>query len=99
MPRRAAPRPNVPTLRHAKGPRHVRTPRATDGTCPRTDGTYPRTDGTCPRTDGTCPRTDGTCPRRAQASIDRTVLLTTHFLDEAENLADNIAIMAEGRLR
>mmetsp|Transcript_12011 Transcript_12011/g.38478 ORF Transcript_12011/g.38478 Transcript_12011/m.38478 type:complete len:162 (+) Transcript_12011:2213-2698(+) len=29
----------------------------------------------------------------------RTVVLTTHFLDEAEMLADRIAIMAEGRLR
>ena len=29
----------------------------------------------------------------------RTLVLTTHFLDEAEMLADRIAIMAEGRLR
>ena len=29
----------------------------------------------------------------------RTIVLTTHFLDEAEILSDRIAIMAEGRLR
>eukprot|EP00842_Homolaphlyctis_polyrhiza_P002119 jgi/Hompol1/2908/HPOL_006223-RA len=29
----------------------------------------------------------------------RTILLTTHFLDEAEALSDQIAIMAEGKLR
>jgi ABC-type multidrug transport system ATPase subunit len=29
----------------------------------------------------------------------RTIVLTTHFLDEAELLSDKIAIMAEGRLR
>ena len=28
----------------------------------------------------------------------RTIVLTTHFLDEAEILSDRIAIMAEGRL-
>eukprot|EP00966_Prymnesium_polylepis_P145776 3367469-Prymnesium_polylepis.1 len=28
----------------------------------------------------------------------RTIVLTTHFLDEAELLSDRIAIMAEGRL-
>jgi len=30
---------------------------------------------------------------------ERTVVLTTHFLDEAEILSDRIAIMAAGRLR
>ena len=29
----------------------------------------------------------------------RTLVLTTHFLDEAEILSDRIAIMAEGALR
>ena len=29
----------------------------------------------------------------------RTVVLTTHFLDEAELLSDRIAIMAEGAVR
>ena len=29
----------------------------------------------------------------------RTIVLTTHFLDEAEILSDRIAIMAEGKLR
>ena len=29
---------------------------------------------------------------------DRTLVLTTHHLDEAEVLADRIAIMASGRL-
>jgi ATP-binding cassette, subfamily A (ABC1), member 3 len=30
---------------------------------------------------------------------DRTIILTTHFMDEADILGDRIAIMAEGRLR
>lgn len=34
-----------------------------------------------------------------RAKRDRVVLLTTHALDEAERLADRIAIMADGRLR
>lgn len=29
----------------------------------------------------------------------RTILLTTHFMDEADFLGDRIAIMTEGRLR
>ncbi len=29
----------------------------------------------------------------------RTILLTTHFMDEADLLGDRIAIMAEGQLR
>lgn len=29
---------------------------------------------------------------------DRIILLTTHFMDEADYLADRIAIMAGGRL-
>lgn len=29
---------------------------------------------------------------------DRTIVLTTHFLDEAEVLADRIGIMAKGKL-
>ena len=29
----------------------------------------------------------------------RAMLLTTHFMDEADLLSDSIAIMAEGRLR
>jgi ABC-type multidrug transport system ATPase subunit len=29
----------------------------------------------------------------------RTILLTTHFMDEADLLSDRIAILAEGKLR
>ncbi len=31
-------------------------------------------------------------------SLDKTVLLTTHYLDEAEHLADRVAVIASGRL-
>uniref|UniRef100_A0A182WCA7 ABC transporter domain-containing protein n=1 Tax=Anopheles minimus TaxID=112268 RepID=A0A182WCA7_9DIPT len=31
--------------------------------------------------------------------VDRTVILSTHFMDEADVLGDRIAIMAEGKLR
>ena len=31
--------------------------------------------------------------------VGRTIVLTTHFMDEADLLGDRIAIMAEGRLR
>lgn len=30
---------------------------------------------------------------------DRTILLTTHFMDEADLLGDRIAIMADGKLQ
>ena len=30
---------------------------------------------------------------------NRTILLTTHFMDEADLLGDRIAIMADGRLK
>ena len=32
------------------------------------------------------------------ASQQRTVLLTTHYLDEAEHLADRVAVLADGRI-
>ena len=32
------------------------------------------------------------------ASEDRTILLTTHYLDEAEHLADRVAVLAKGRI-
>ena len=35
----------------------------------------------------------------AAAKRGRALLLTTHFMDEADLLADSIAIMAEGRLQ
>ena len=31
-------------------------------------------------------------------SLGKTVFLTTHYMDEAENLADRIAVLAEGRI-
>ena len=34
-----------------------------------------------------------------EARADRVVLLTTHYMDEADALADRIGIMARGRLR
>jgi len=30
---------------------------------------------------------------------DRIILLTTHFMDEADNLGDRIAIMSQGQLK
>jgi ABC-2 type transport system ATP-binding protein len=35
---------------------------------------------------------------RNLTSLGRTVVLTTHYMDEAENLADRIAVMAGGRI-
>lgn len=34
-----------------------------------------------------------------QQKSDRTILLTTHFMDEADLLGDRIAIMANGELQ
>ena len=34
-----------------------------------------------------------------QHKSDRTILLTTHFMDEADLLGDRIAIMAKGELQ
>ena len=31
-------------------------------------------------------------------SLGKTVVLTTHYMDEAENLADRVAIMVDGRI-
>lgn len=33
-----------------------------------------------------------------QVRKDKTIVLTTHYLEEAENLADQVAVMAQGRL-
>ncbi len=32
------------------------------------------------------------------ASLGKTVLLTTHYMDEAQNLADQVAVIADGRI-
>ena len=34
-----------------------------------------------------------------QFKADRTILLTTHFMDEADLLGDRIAIMSNGELK
>ena len=36
---------------------------------------------------------------RALRSLGKTILLTTHYLDEAEQLADRVAVLREGRCR
>ena len=35
---------------------------------------------------------------RSLASLGKTIFLTTHFMDEAQALADRLAIMADGRI-
>jgi ABC-2 type transport system ATP-binding protein len=35
---------------------------------------------------------------RSLRSLGKTVLLTTHYLDEAEQLADRVAVLREGRI-
>src|SRR4029079_15068059 len=35
---------------------------------------------------------------RSLRSLGKTVLLTTHYLDEAEQLSDRVAVMREGRI-
>jgi ABC-2 type transport system ATP-binding protein len=35
---------------------------------------------------------------RSLRSLGKTILLTTHYLDEAEQLADRVAVMREGRI-
>jgi ABC-2 type transport system ATP-binding protein len=35
---------------------------------------------------------------RSLRSLGKTVLLTTHYLDEAEQLADRVAVMREGQI-
>src|SRR5919201_1360142 len=35
---------------------------------------------------------------RSLGSLGKTILLTTHYLDEAENLADRVAVLREGRI-
>jgi ABC-2 type transport system ATP-binding protein len=31
-------------------------------------------------------------------SLGKTILLTTHYMDEAQNLADRVAVLAQGRI-
>jgi ABC-2 type transport system ATP-binding protein len=35
---------------------------------------------------------------RSLRALGKTILLTTHYLDEAENLADRVAVLREGRI-
>jgi ABC-2 type transport system ATP-binding protein len=35
---------------------------------------------------------------RSLRSLGKTILLTTHYLDEAENLSDHVAVLREGRI-
>ena len=35
---------------------------------------------------------------RSLRSLGKTVLLTTHYLDEAEQLADRVAVLREGQI-
>ena len=35
---------------------------------------------------------------RSLRSLGKTILLTTHYLDEAESLADRVAVLREGRI-
>ena len=35
---------------------------------------------------------------RGLRSLGKTILLTTHYLDEAESLADRVAVLREGRI-
>ena len=35
---------------------------------------------------------------RSLRSLGKTILLTTHYLDEAEQLSDRVAVLAEGRI-
>src|SRR5207253_5400379 len=35
---------------------------------------------------------------RSLRSLGKTILLTTHYLDEAEQLADRVAVLREGRI-
>ena len=36
---------------------------------------------------------------RSLRALGKTILLTTHYLDEAEQLADRVAVLREGRDR
>lgn len=37
-------------------------------------------------------------PKRVLSPLDRTIILSTHYMDEAELLGDRIAIISQGRL-
>ena len=40
----------------------------------------------------------GTLVQQPRASLGKTILLTTHYMDEAQNLADRVAVIAAGKI-
>ena len=76
--------------RHAPPPRHRDEP---DRRTRRSSSSTSRPPGSTRRRASRCGR-----PSRSSPSSGTTVLLTTQYLDEAEQLADRIAILHEGRI-